>query len=215
MDFSTSAFESATPADGVGLGGGEAGASDTSRPSMALDVGGMLLAILEAETSKLGALPAKAWPYRLSAFHGASGGTSNWTLMQERQVLALKPSCKQTIHKGTPYLCIIGWGLFVMARLGLTPLSRGRASSRPPRSRPCRAEKVAAVTPPSPRIMIPLSPQDGPTPMASGAPLLRPSSPLPQDRGPLIHGTMGQPTATAPRSKGTTPGLLPLLSHGV
>jgi hypothetical protein len=73
-DFSTSASGSATPANGVGLGGGEAEVAGTSRPPTAMDAGGTMLAVSEAETFKPATPPAEAWPCCLSAFRSASRG---------------------------------------------------------------------------------------------------------------------------------------------
>jgi hypothetical protein len=84
MDFSTSASESAAPTDGVGLGEGKAGASNTPRLPMVVDTGGTLPTAPKAEMFEPGALSVEAWPCRLSAFHGTSRGTSDWTLLQER-----------------------------------------------------------------------------------------------------------------------------------
>jgi hypothetical protein len=123
MDFSTSTFESATPADGVGLGGDKAGVASTSHPPMAADTGGTLPAISEVEMTEHGTPPAEAWPCRLTAFHGASTGASDRTLLQNDRYQRYRVLAQIVDNKRTP-LTSMSWdgGISVLARWSLTLL---------------------------------------------------------------------------------------------
>ena len=66
------------------------------------------------------------------------------------------------------------------------------------------------MTPPSPRIWIPLSPRGGPTPAALGALLLRLVLPqLPRGRGPPARGAVAEPASSAPRLREMAPRAVP------